>query len=875
MIAGWRLALRIAWREALRARARSLLVVMMIALPVTGVVAADVLIRTGQVSAAEGEDRYLGHRAAARVAIETDRLQQETVDPFGDNMSYAGDQPRHTLADVKALLGSDRSYVPVVSSNTTVPTTDGDGYADVLEYDPRQLLTEGLSRLVHGRWPTTASEIVVNPAYAAHGAALGSTVALPRPSGPAVRRTVVGVAVSPVTRAGYVVVGLPGSVPLPGECTGCTSWLVGGGPVSWAQVLQLNRIGAVALSRAVVAHPPDLSQYDSSDPVTPTVIAIASMIVVMGLLEVVLLAGPAIAVGAKRQARALALISASGGTPAQSRRTVLASGVVLGVSASVLGLGLGIGVARLAEPLLQQHVTNWLGPFDVRPLEVLGIAAFGLLSALLAAVVPAWIASRQDVVAVLAGRRGDRRPSLRMPVLGILTLGLGIAVAYGGTRSVETLGAVMISASALISVLGMIMLVPVVVVAVAWLGSRLPLPLRFAVRDAARHRARTVPAVAAVAAVVAGAVTLGIAIESNEAKNTASYHHAIPIGQAEIDGAGQVDWPATEATVRAYAPQARQTMLSVGTFPGRPDAFVDLTPRLPGGAVAQDAGAVGYGSSGSTLLVADGTSAVPYPDDVTADQRAAAQRTLARGGAVVFTSAPVAATKVRLTVARLDTAGDAVGQRSAEVAAYYVTSQEAPASVIAPPAVTDRLRLAVTPAALWLSGPVIGTETEQRMNEALATLPGQPAVYVERGYQNDQATRVVELVLIALAAVLMLGGMLTTTFLALSDARPDLATLAAVGAAPQLRRLVGAAYALSLGVVGALLGLVVGLVPGIALTYPITGSGWRSPGSDLPSHFLVVPWGLLAAVAFGVPVVVAVLVGLCTRGRMPLVARLS
>ena len=38
------------------------------------------------------------------------------------------------------------------------------------------------------------------------------------------------------------------------------------------------------------------------------------------------------------------------------------------------------------------------------------------------------------------------------------------------------------------------------------------------------------------------------------------------------------------------------------------------------------------------------------------------------------------------------------------------------------------------------------------------------------------------------AAILMLGGTLTATFLALSDARPDLATLAAVGASPRRRR---------------------------------------------------------------------------------------
>ena len=49
---------------------------------------------------------------------------------------------------------------------------------------------------------------------------------------------------------------------------------------------------------------------------------------------------------------------------------------------------------------------------------------------------PAFIASRQDVVAVLAGRRGDRAPSLRSPMLGVLLLAAGIA-AVGVRREVR------------------------------------------------------------------------------------------------------------------------------------------------------------------------------------------------------------------------------------------------------------------------------------------------------------------------------------------------------------------------------------------------------------------------------------------------------
>ena len=93
---------------------------------------------------------------------------------------------------------------------------------------------------------------------------------------------------------------------------------------------------------------------------------------------------------------------------------------------------------------------------------------------------------------------------------------------------------------------------------------------------------------------------------------------------------------------------------------------------------------------------------------------------------------------------------------------------------------------------------------------------------------------IAQLVLIALGGVLMLGGTLTATFLALSDARPDLATLSAVGASPRTRRGVAAAYAVVVGGVGAVLGAAVGFIPGIAVTWPLTSQSGGTLSSSGP-----------------------------------------
>ena len=102
------------------------------------------------------------------------------------------------------------------------------------------------------------------------------------------------------------------------------------------------------------------------------------------------------------------------------------------------------------------------------------------------------------------------------------------------------------------------------------------------------------------------------------------------------------------------------------------------------------------------------------------------------------------------------------------------------------------------------------------------TVARTPSFYVERGYQADCETLIIQLVLAGLGAVLMLGGTLTATFLALSDARPDLATLSAVGASPRTRRGVAAAYAVVVGLVGR----------------PARRRGRVHPGhrGDLPAH---------------------------------------
>ena len=102
-------------------------------------------------------------------------------------------------------------------------------------------------------------------------------------------------------------------------------------------------------------------------------------------------------------------MAATGGTPAQARRVVLAAGVVLGAVAALAGRRARHRrrlAAAAARPALVGHAGS--GRSTCRWRHLAGVAAFGLLSALLAAVVP-------GLARLPAGRRGRARRASRRP----------------------------------------------------------------------------------------------------------------------------------------------------------------------------------------------------------------------------------------------------------------------------------------------------------------------------------------------------------------------------------------------------------------------------------------------------------------------------
>jgi putative ABC transport system permease protein len=235
---------------------------------------------------------------------------------------------------------------------------------------------------------------------------------------------------------------------------------------------------------------------------------------------------------------------------------VLADGIVLGSIGAACGVVLGIVLAFATRPLIEEHLAHSrAGGYRVFPLALVGIAVLAVATGLLAALVPAFVAARQPVVAALQGRRGVTRSRKRWLALGLGMIAAGSATAgYGAWSTTENI----VLGGLVVGELGLVLCTPALVGLIARLGGRLPLAPRIALRDTARNRAAAAPAISAVMAAVAGSMALSVYLGSQTAQNDAGYQPSLPMGNAMVrlgDGpTASADAVAVTAAMRASLP---------------------------------------------------------------------------------------------------------------------------------------------------------------------------------------------------------------------------------------------------------------------------------------------------------------------------------
>jgi putative ABC transport system permease protein len=907
-VTSWLTALRIARREARRAKGRSALVIAMIALPVLALSYAAASYDMFNLRPAERAERDMG-AADARLLWEfTGPVQQ---DPRGNGWSSEGnptDQPR-AEREVLAALPAGSRVIPSLESFTDFRTATGVGTLTTHGLDIRDPLTAGIVTLLDGRAPATGSEVTVSRKAADRlGAGIGDTI---QNADRTKSWTVTGIVEFPASLFEDVVF-LPSALPTGPHSTGRgTGWLWDApGPVSWDQVKQLNRRGMVVFSREVFIHPPPASEtpMSTSSGVDAEVIGVGGLVAGLAILEIVLLAGPAFAVGARRRRRDLGLIAANGGTPAHLRRVVLADGLVLGMLGAAAGLVIGVAVAVTTRPLLEVHLVNQrAGGIRVFPLALASIAALAVGTGLLAALVPAFTAARGDVVAALTGRRGIVRSRKRWLVAGFALAAIGAAVTFFGARQTE-INAVL--AGLILGELGLVLCTPALVGLIARLGRVLPLAPRIALRDTARNRAASAPAIAAVMAAVAGSVALGVVNTADNERNDASYRAGLPDGHALIQL--QYRDPSTTSQTSAKAPDmgrvaalAKETLPAVSTVPvrevtcpaGTPaDVYCGLSARMPAErecpwaddssplsaddqrAARKDprcADYYGWSSIGYGGVVAT-PDALPGLTGATGDDLAKARATLAAGGVVLGDPRYVVDGKVTLEIHDSRQSQGTVTEQDRRkiptiaVPGHAVATGLPPHGAILSSGAVAAAKLAERPSGVVAANTRPPTTAEEdRLTAGLRELDQNLYASIERG--PDENSDPTLLILAAAAGLITLGAAGIATGLAAADGRADLSTLAAVGASPGVRRRLSLSQSGVIAGLGTVLGVAAGLGVSAAVLYAYNqASAGRWPAE--PPYPVGIPWQSLAVVAV-VPLVAMLGAGLLTRSRLPIEAR--
>lgn len=915
----WFVALRIARREVRRAKGRTALVVAMIGLPIAVLSFVAAVVDMAILTPSEQLSRQMG-TASASLAWNPSPVTQDLYSAARVGGISSSSDP-HTAAQVLALLPSGSTVTPTWTSAIAMYTAGGVGRISATGLDIANPITTGMVRIIQGGTPRTADEVALSPQAMvrlnAHVGGTVRTVTTDKTYG-----VVAEVEVGGNQRDQSIVFASSDRPGVADAGAYRVRWLVAQPTaVRGDQVRTLNSHGIYVTSRYLVLHPPPrpLMQVSGSDVKS---FGVGTLLVGLAVLEVVLLAGPAFAVGARRRQRELALVATAGGTPATLRRIVLADGVVGGILAAMVGLIVGIGAAFGGRGLLDSHLSDSrFGAYRMYPWAVVGVVVVAVGIGLLGALLPAITAGRQDIVASLSGRRGTTHASRRWLIGGVILIVLGgLTAAYGayGNRSGTVL------AGLALTEFGLVMCTPTVVGLIGRLARFLPVAPRLALRDAARRRSASAPAIAAVMAAVAGSVAISVYVTGQQATQTDVYAPAIAVGAVSITTSDVNTGDYVTARLAALTGAARTVMPAASVTPFQllscpstsgtdqpaglcnaiavePDdrrcpfsEYSGQLTRLQQRQALADprcntSSIQHFVTYGTPPVVTDSPAVVAAVSGLRGRPLDEAVATLRSGGILVDDPALVENGKARLSID--DGSGKADGTidlrqpslHTTSVAAYAVTTgvrwfqpvfspsllrQFHNNSVAAGVLVEDRPTTSPTDSAPVPPNAVPSQGTEDALNALALAASANTNIYVERGTASLDRGPDVSLILAAAAAVIALGAAAIATGLAAADSRRDLLTLGAVGATPRVRRVLSIAQAAVIAGTGSLIGVVAGLGAAAAI---LTGLNhqWTVIWPK-PAHYpIVIPWWNILIALVAVPLVAMLGAGLLTRSRLP------
>ena len=706
---------------------------------------------------------------------------------------------------------------------------------------PRGHYTSPLLSLVSGTYPADPGQVALTSQVARlYGAHVGGTW---RAGGTTWRVT--GIVQDPSNLADEFALVAPGQVSHP------------------SQVIML--LGSPAVKQAVSNGSATLPGIPAAATVTspnavesgisPAVLVL--VVEALGLVFIGLVSVAGFSVMAQRRLRALGMLSAIGATERNLRLVMIAGGLVVGVTAALAGSVLGFAAWFAYVPTLQQATGHVVDATNV-PWWAFAIGVmFAVATSVLASRRPAKTMAAVPVVAALSGRPAPPKAVHRSAPPGVIVFAGGVAcLAFTGGLAAVGPGnashALLLLVGLVAVIVGILLLAPLSVsVLAAGAGPRLPVAIRIALRDLVRYRARSGAALAATtfAVFLATAICLVASIQFGNplnwfGSNLSSsqlifYSQASPapgimtqLNNAQLASLGrQVDNYASGLHAHYVLPlETTDVSLYQAGTPGPHDHFNGSVyvaiPQL----------LAAYGIKASQIS--------PGTDILTMRPGLAGLRTELAWGNYGFQSGPNGIVHKDSVLPPCTLSSDCVASPAMQTVSGLPGGTSAPNTVITEYAMS---KYHLTPEQLngWLiqaPAPLTATQISAARHLALAyqvtveTRSDAPSL----GEFADGAT--------ALGIVIAFGVLAASVGLIRSETARDLRTLTAAGAGAGTRRMITAATAAALGLLGAVLGMASAVVAVLAWAH----SSLSAMVGDVPlSDVLILLAGLPLVAAAG------------------------
>ena len=706
--------------------------------------------------------------------------------------------------------------------------------------------------LVSGTYPAGPGQVALTSQVAAlYGAHVGGTW---RAAGTTWRVT--GIVADPSNLADEFALAAPGQVPHPSQVI----MLLGSSPAVQQAISNGNGTLPDMPAAATFTFP---SAFMSGLPSATIVLVVE----VLGLVFIGLVSVAGFSVMAQRRLRALGMLSAIGATERNLRLVMIAGGLVVGVAAALAGAVLGLAAWFAYVPALQQAAGHVVDAANV-PWWAFGIGVvLAIATSVLASRRPAKTIAAMPVVAALSGRPAPPKAVHRSALPGVIVFAVGVAcLAFtGGLAGVAGQGhagqgrALLLLVGLVAVIVGIVLLAPLAIsVLAAGAGPRLPVAVRIALRDLVRYRARSGAALAATTFAVF--LAMGICLVASTkfdnplnwtGPNLSGSQLIVYTQQSQGGGtisqlsspqtarlAGQVDSLAASLHTRSVPLESAVTLYQVGTPQNSPSNFTGTvyvaTPQLLA-TYGIKASQIAPGTD--ILTMRPGLAGLPHLEMIWSNP---GYQSPGEGEPGSSGSPPCTLSNGCLANPVMQTVSGLPGGTSA------------PNTVITERAVSKyHLQLSLNGWLIQAPAPLTATQINAARQLALAyevtaeTKSNAPSL----GEFAGGAT--------ALGIVIAFGVLAASVGLIRSETARDLRTLTATGASAGTRRMITAATAAALGLLGAILGMAGAVIAGLA---------WEH--SSLSAMFGGLPLSDVLILLIGLPLIAAA-GGWLLAGREP------